>query len=188
MNGCLVIISGPSAVGKTSVATEILKRHANLFERVITCTTRAPRGTEKHGVDYIFMSEQEFLEKKSNNEFLEDSRVYSNYYGVLKKTVDDIILKNKDALLVMNWEGYLKIKNKINQKVVGIFLLPPSIKTLEERIRNRGDDSEDEIQKRLKMNEEDMIYASYFDYQIVNHQINDTVNQILQLVDNIKEK
>ena len=84
MSGFLVAISGPSAVGKTSVATEILNRRADLFERVVTCTTRTPRGTEKHGVDYYFMSEQEFLTRKSDEEFLEDSHVYHNYYGVLK--------------------------------------------------------------------------------------------------------
>ena len=99
MRSCLVVISGPSAVGKTSVATALLREWPESFGRVVTCTTRAPRGGEIHCIDYHFMSEAEFLDKKSKDHFLEDSHVYHNYYGVLRSAIEDVLNLNKNACI-----------------------------------------------------------------------------------------
>lgn len=187
MQGFLFVISGPSAVGKTSVAQEILNRR-HTVKRVVTCTTRAPRGQEKDGADYNFLLTNEFIQKVEAGEFVEFSKVYDNYYGVLFSSITSITDSGEDALLVINWEGFQKIRKKMKENVVGLFILPPSIEVLEERMRSRGHDSEETIQKRLKMNKVDMLHADDFDYQIVNHKIEDAALDILQLVDKIKEE
>ena len=173
--GKLFIISGPSAVGKTSVANELLNRNNNL-KRVLTCTTRAPRGSEKNLVDYIFMSKEDFENHIKNDDFAEYSEVYENYYGVLKSTIQDILDAGDNALLVVNWEGFLKIKSKM--PAVGFFILPPAPEVLEQRIRFRGVDSEQVIERRLKANAEDMEHASDFDFQVVNYVIEDAAAEI----------
>lgn len=183
MKGTLFVISGPSAVGKTSVAESVLSRKNGSMCRVITCTTRAPRGTEKDGIDYIFMPVDDFVAKVQSGEFIEYSKVYENYYGVLLSTINEILESERNALLIINWEGFRKIKEKISDRAVGIFLLPPSVETLEERIRYRGHDSEEIIQKRLKMNAEDMLHADDFDYQVINNQIEDAVNEVIKIID-----
>lgn len=188
MQGSLFVVSGPSAVGKTSVAESVLSRMGDTVRRVITCTTRAPRGAEKNGVDYIFMSIEDFVSKTQRGEFVEYSKVYDNYYGVLFCTINEILDSGRDALLVMNWEGFRKIKKKMPERAVGIFILPPSIETLEERIRSRGCDSEETIQKRLKMNAEDMLHADEFDHKVVNNRLEDAVSEVIRFIDKSRER
>lgn len=183
MKGILFVISGPSAVGKTSIAEAVLSKKNGSIHRIITCTTRAPRGAEKDGIDYIFMPVGDFIEKAQHGEFLEYSKVYENYYGVLFSTINEVLDSKRNALLVVNWEGFRKIKEKISDRAIGIFILPPSIDTLEKRIRYRGHDSEEVIQKRLKMNAEDMLHADDFDYQIINNRIEDAVNDVIKIID-----
>lgn len=183
MKGILFVISGPSAVGKTSIAEAVLSKKNGSIHRIITCTTRAPRGAEKDGIDYIFMPVGDFIDKAQHGEFLEYSKVYENYYGVLFSTINEVLDSKRNALLVVNWEGFRKIKEKISDRAIGIFILPPSIDTLEKRIRYRGHDSEEVIQKRLKMNAEDMLHADDFDYQIINNRIEDAVNDVIKIID-----
>lgn len=179
MKGTLFVISGPSAVGKTSVANALLAKYRSL-QRVITCTTRVPRGSEVSNIDYIFMSKNEFIRRRTD--FIEYSEVYGNYYGVLLSSITDITDTGKHALLVINWEGYLKIKEKI-QNVIGFFLLPPNADVLEQRIRGRAADSEETIQKRLRLNAEDMSHAKEFDYRVFNHTIPCTVEILSKYID-----
>lgn len=187
MKGTLFVISGPSAVGKTSVAEAVLSRKSEGIRRVITCTTRAPRGTEKNDVDYIFMTVDDFVSRVQRDEFMEHSKVYENYYGVLQSTVDEILNSGCNALLLTNWEGFRKIKGKMPDCAVGVFILPPSMDTLEERIRNRGTDSEETIRKRMKMSAEDMLHADDFDYKVVNNHLEDAVNDVIKIIDGIRD-
>ncbi|MBR1735077.1 MAG: guanylate kinase [Alphaproteobacteria bacterium] len=182
--GLLFIISGPSAVGKTTVASEFLKEENNLLSRIVTCTSRTIRNGEVNGVDYYFLTREEFIQHKKNGDFVEMSEVYGNYYGVLLSTIHENIEQGKDSLLVINWEGYLKIKKIFKSRVIGIFLTPPSIEDLETRIRNRGTDSEEIIKQRMKMIEEDMRHKHEFEFCIENAILKHTVTDIINIVRN----
>lgn len=184
----LFVLSGPSAVGKTTVAEAILRRceeeegeNACKVSKIVTCTTRARRDGETDGVDYFFLTKEEFLRHKDQGDFAEFSEVYGNYYGVLLSTIKDKIDSGENALLVINWEGYQKIKKVFGESVVGIFLIPPSLEDLEKRIRNRGKDSEEVIRNRMKMIESDMQHKDEFDYCVENAEVDDAVDEILEI-------
>ena len=183
--GFLFVISGPSAVGKTSVANELLKKKKINLQRIITCTTRTKRNGEVEGVDYFFMSKDEFLRYSENGDFAEMSEVYGNYYGILVSTIKEKIEQGINALLVINWEGFLKIKRSFKENVIGFFLLPPSLKDLETRIRSRGADSEDIIKQRLNMITEDMRHKDEFDFRVKNVKIADATSEIFEKIANI---
>ena len=183
--GFLFVISGPSAVGKTSVANELLKQKKINLQRIITCTTRTKRNGEVEGVDYFFMSKDEFLRYSENGDFAEMSEVYGNYYGILVSTIKEKIEQGINALLVINWEGFLKIKRSFKENVIGFFLLPPSLKDLETRIRSRGADSEDIIKQRLNMITEDMRHKDEFDFRVKNVKIADATSEIFEKIANI---
>ena len=183
--GFLFVISGPSAVGKTSVANELLKQKKINLQRIITCTTRAKRNGEVEGVDYFFMSKDEFLRHSENGDFAEMSEVYGNYYGILVSTIKEKIEQGINALLVINWEGFLKIKRSFKENVIGFFLLPPSLKDLETRIRSRGTDSENIIKQRMNMITEDMRHKDEFDFRVKNVEIADATSEIFEKIANI---
>ncbi|MDR1362050.1 MAG: guanylate kinase [Holosporaceae bacterium] len=181
MRGFLFVISGPSAVGKTSVAKEIFERCSSL-ERIITCTTRAPRAGESDGVDYFFMSREIFAERALNGEFVESSEVYGNSYGVLFSSVQEKINGGHNSVLVLNWEGFLKIKKVFPDAVCGFFIVPPSLEVLRERIQNRNSDSPDDVARRLKTAQDDMSHQEKFDYCCENREISSTADQILAII------
>ena len=183
--GFLFVISGPSAVGKTSVANELLKQKKINLQRIITCTTRAKRNGEVEGVDYFFMSKDEFLRHSENGDFAEMSEVYGNYYGILVSTIKEKIEQGINALLVINWEGFLKIKRSFKENVIGFFLLPPSLKDLETRIRSRGTDSENIMKQRMNMITEDMRHKYEFDFRVKNVEIADATSEIFEKIANI---
>ena len=183
--GFLFVISGPSAVGKTSVANELLKQKKINLQRIITCTTRAKRNGEVEGVDYFFMSKDEFLRHSENGDFAEMSEVYGNYYGILVSTIKEKIEQGINALLVINWEGFLKIKRSFKENVIGFFLLPPSLKDLETRIRSRGTDSENIMTQRMNMITEDMRHKYEFDFRVKNVKIADAASEIFEKIVNI---
>ena len=180
-SGFLFIISGPSAVGKTSVVGELLKIEPSL-SRIITCTTRKIRNGERDGVDYFFFKKDEFLKKKDIGGFVEFSEVYGNYYGVLFETIKNALEVGKNSVLIINWEGFLKIKKIFPDDVCGIFLLPPTFDHLERRIRIRSTDSEEIIQRRLLASREDLSHAHEFDHQVVNDNFDEAVRRVLSII------
>jgi guanylate kinase len=184
---CLFVISGPSAVGKNSIVNEILKIDKSI-DRIVTCTTREIRKSEKHGVDYFFMKKDDFLSEIDKGNLIEFSEVYGNYYGVTFSTVKEKIDGGKDAVLVINWEGFLKIKSAIKENVYGIFILPPSIKDLEFRIGARGEDSPEVISKRLSLAKEDMDKAKLYDFCFENSDIITAAGSILEAINSIRQK
>ena len=185
--GFLFVISGPSAVGKTSVANELLKQESTL-QRIITCTTRPKRKGEVNEVDYLFMSKEDFLHHAEHGDFAEMSEVYGNYYGILLSTIKENLEKKINSLLLLNWEGFLKIKKTFKENVVGFFLLPPSLIELEARIRMRGTDSEDVIKHRMNMIAKDMQHKDEFDFCVKNIKISDAVSEILSKIREIYYK
>lgn len=183
--GFIFIISGPSAVGKSSIAEEILRIKNIPLQKIVTCTTRSIRHNEIDGIDYNFMNMDAFLFYKNRGDFVESSEVYGNYYGIMLSTITEKIDKGNNVLIVLNWEGYLKIKKAFNENVFGFFITPPSFQDLENRIRTRSTDSEDIIKHRLEIAHEDMRHQHEFDFCFENIKISETANDILKKISEI---
>ncbi|MDR1333793.1 MAG: guanylate kinase [Holosporaceae bacterium] len=183
----LFVVSGPSAVGKSSVVERLLKMDPSI-ERIVTCTTRNPRRSEQPNVDYFFIPKNEFLAAIDAGDFVEFSEVYGNYYGVKFSTIQEKIAAHKDVILTINWEGFLKIKDVIKQDVYGIFILPPSIADLEIRIKLRGEDSPEVIAGRINAAKEDIAKANLYDFCFENFDIGITAENILSKFNEIRNK
>ncbi len=182
--GHLFVISGPSAVGKTSVVRYLLDKNPQL-SRVITCTTRSIRENEQDGVDYIFLSKEDFRKRIENNEFAEFSEVYENYYGVLLASIQESMSKNKISVLVINWEGFQKVKRVIAENITGIFINPPSIEELEKRLRSRNTENEGDIQKRLLTARLDIAHSNEYDFSVENREIPQAANDIFDIISKV---
>jgi len=182
--GHLFVISGPSAVGKTSIVRYLLDKKPQL-SRVVTCTTRSIRENERDGVDYIFLSKEDFKEKIERNEFAEFSEVYDNYYGVLLKSIQESMDKHEVSVLVINWEGFQKVKRFVTENITGIFINPPSIDELEKRIRSRNTEDEGDIQKRLLTARLDIAHANEYDFSVENKEIPLAAKDIFDIIDEV---
>ena len=185
--GWLFVISGPSAAGKTVVANKIFEADPTI-SKVVTCTTRSPRNNEKNGVDYYFLSKEEFVSLEKKGEFAESSEVYGNYYGVRVSLLKEKTRQGIDQILLINWEGFQKIKRKLSENVFGFFLTVPSLEELERRIRFRGTDSDEVIKNRLRMAEIDMQHKDEFDLCVENADIQNTVDIILRKINELRKK
>jgi guanylate kinase len=183
---CLFVISGPSAVGKSSIVNEILKRD-NTLDRIITCTTREKRKSEKHGVDYLFFQKDDFLSEIDKGNLIEFSEVYGNYYGVMSSTVEEKINAGRDAILIINWDGFLKIKSILKEYVCGLFILPPTIAVLEARIRRREEDSPKVMAHRIDMARKDISKSKFYDFCFKNFDIVATAEDILKKINDIRQ-
>ena len=177
----LIVITGPSGCGKTTVAERLLQD--NSLERVVTATTRAPRGSEQNGKDYHFLTDQQFREQKTNDGFLETAEIYGNFYGTPKAAVIDVISRKKDPLLVLDFEGMKQVRqNWEGDNVFGIFLLPPSKEILESRLKNRATDDEDVIKKRLSKALAEIENYKHYEYTVVNDDLGNTVTACFSLI------
>ncbi len=180
--GAMFIIEGPSGVGKGTIAKEILKRDPNI-KFSVSVTTRAPREGEKDGVDYYFISDEQYNEYVKQDAFYEfvDSQ-YGNRYGTLRSEVDSFLNVGEDVLFDMDWVGARQMRAKAPDDVVTIYLLPPSIKELRERLQNRGTDSQELIDKRMGMVLDKMSHWNEFDYVIVNVNVEETITKIQKII------
>ncbi|WP_456399891.1 guanylate kinase [Persephonella sp.] len=159
------VLSSPAGGGKTTISNLILKEIPNI-KRIVTCTTRKPREGEVNGRDYIFLSLDEFKEKIKNNEFLEYAVVHGNYYGTPKDQVLNYINEGLDVLLVIDVQGMRQIKKNMNE-IISIFLIPPSIDELINRMKKRGE-TEEEINKRINTAMKELPAWKEYDYVIIN--------------------
>ncbi|MBT9164406.1 MAG: Guanylate kinase [candidate division WS2 bacterium] len=176
----LIIISGPSGVGKGVIIKEVLQKDCKLAFSV-SITTRQRRKNEVEGKDYSFLSREDFQKKIENNDFLEWAIVHGNYYGTLKSKVQDLFNSKYDVLLDVDVQGAEKIKLLIPDSV-SIFLLPPSLAELETRLKLRGTDDEFEINKRLSRAKEELSYLRNYDYWIINTTPDETVSFICKII------
>ena len=165
IKGELFVLSAPAGGGKTTLANLLLKEVPNLV-KITTCTTREPRPGEKNGVDYFFLSKEEFERKIREGAFLEYAVVHGNYYGTPKEEVLKEINKGNDVLLVIDVQGMRQIKRNFKD-VVTIFLIPPSFDELINRMKKRGD-SEEEIKKRLETAKKELKAWKEYDYIVIN--------------------
>lgn len=169
----LVVISGPSGVGKGTVVKLLQKKYAEEGKKLylsISCTTRSPRPGEEHGVDYYFISEEEFLERINANDFLEYNKYGTGkYYGTPKSTVIEYLEKGYDVILEIDINGYKQIKENYPD-CIGIFMMAPTIEDLARRLRKRGTETEEMIKKRLETAEKEMLECDIYDLMIVNEE------------------
>lgn len=177
----LFLIAGPSGVGKTSVAAALLTRGLPL-ERVVTCTTRDPRDKEKNNVDYHFLTQDQFRKGIKRGVFLEHADVYGNLYGTREQDVKDVWRHRKNALLVVDVQGKISIEKKIEHpQLVSIFLLPPSLRALEQRLKSRGANLA-ERRKRLRIAEQEIALAPTYTYQVENDSFGPCVALLRQII------
>lgn len=184
----LVVISAPSGAGKTTLCEQTLAVRANM-ERAITCTTRDPRPGEKDGVDYYFLDAGDFLKRVQAGNFLEHATVYGNSYGTLKSEVLGKLRAGKDVLLNVDVQGAAAIRThaegdpELKRALVTVFLTPPSMGILEERLRKRGQDSPQVIAKRLSVARQEIAQCRHFDYLVVSTSIAEDVRRLLAVLD-----
>lgn len=178
--GKVIVISAPSGSGKTTICKHLLKFNPQLVFSV-SYTTRPPRQGEVNGKDYFFVSEKKFIKMIKQKKFLEWAKVYNNYYGTSKQQVLKTINSGRDILLDIDVQGGKNIK-KIFPDGIFIFVLPPSWKELKQRITLRGKDSPDEIKKRLKNVNKELKYIKYYDYVVINDDLEKTVQTINQII------
>ncbi len=180
--GAMFIIEAPSGTGKGTVAKELLKRDPNI-KFSVSVTTRAPREGEVDGVDYYFVTDEqynEFLEQDAFYEYVDSQ--YGARYGTLRSEVDSFINVGQDVLFDMDWAGARQMRQKAPEDIVTIYLLPPSIKELRSRLENRGTDSKEVIEKRMGIILDKMSHWDEFDYVIVNVDLEETVFKIQKII------
>lgn len=176
----LFVISGSSGVGKGTVIKEFLAKHPE-FKLSISCTTRDKREGEIHGINYFFLTKDEFKNHIDNNEFLEWAEFSGNHYGTKKSFVDECLINGENLILEIDTKGALNVK-KIMPEAVLIFIAPPSVKELEMRLRGRHTETEDAIQKRLASIKLEMENSKHFDYKIVNDTVENAVNELEKIM------
>ncbi len=180
--GAMFIIEGPSGIGKGTVVKELLKRDSNI-KFSVSVTTREKRVGEQDGVDYYFINDQQYDEFLAQDAFYEYvNSQYGPRYGTLRSEVDSFINVGQDVLFDMDWLGARQMREKAGDDVVTIYLLPPSIKVLRERLEKRGTDSKETIEKRMNVLLDKMSHWNEFDYVIVNENLEDTVFKIQKII------
>ena len=178
--GKLFVIAAPSGAGKTSLVKALLERMPELHVSV-SHTTRNKRPTEQHGREYYFVSVPEFESLVEKNEFLEHARVFDNYYGTGRKPVEAQLGEGHDVVLEIDWQGARQVRTALPECRT-IFILPPSRRALEERLRNRATDSNEVIERRLRDAVGDMTHSREFDYVVVNDDFEHAVSDLMRIV------
>ena len=180
MRGKLIIVSGPSGSGKSTV-TKIVKDKLNI-PLSISATTRNPRDGEINGKDYFFLSKEEFKNKIANDEFYEYAEVHGNYYGTLKKTVEENLDKGLNVILEIDVQGALIAKEKKKDAIL-VFFRTKDMEVLEKRLRDRKTDSEEVIQTRLKNAETELKYENKYNYTIVNENLENSIQELIDIIE-----
>lgn len=178
--GFLLVISGPAGTGKGTVCKELLKRNKDIVYSV-SATTRKPRIGEIDGVNYYFVTEEKFKSMIENDEFLEYAYVHTNYYGTPKKFVFEQIEKGEIVLLEIDVQGAMQIKKKFPEAVF-IFLLPPSMEELKNRIVKRGTETEEDIKRRYENAFKELDFVDNYDYFVINDVVEDAVSDIESII------
>jgi len=178
--GTLIVVSAPSGAGKSSLAERVLKRLSDL-RFSISYTTRAPRGTEQHGVDYYFVSEEEFHAMRERDEFLECAEVHGHFYGTHEKTIEELLSQGLDVMLDIDVQGAEQIRRRVPEAVL-IFILPPSCEVLEARLRARNLNAPDDIERRLRNAAIEVQLYERFDYAVLNDDLDRALDQLEAII------
>ena len=179
----LIVISSPSGAGKTSLANAIVEENKNIYFST-SVTTRPPRDGEENGREYIFTNKNKFDEMIINGEFIEYAEVFGNYYGTPKGKTEEFLINGKDIIFDVDWQGGTKIRNSyLAPSVVSIFILPPSIKTLQERLLNRNKDNDKTVKLRMKEARSEISHWSEYDYILVNDNFEKVKKNIIKIIE-----
>ena len=173
----MLILSSPSGAGKTTLTKKIQQKYQN-FKISVSHTTRKPRSNEVEGVDYFFINHDDFKKKVFNNEFYEHAKIFDNFYGTSKNSVNTLLKKNNNILFDIDWQGTQQLSKFKELKLIKIFLLPPNKKELENRLVQRNQDKIDIISKRLEAYDNDIHHWSDYDYVIINDNLEHCFSQI----------
>lgn len=179
--GLLIVLSGPSGVGKGTVRAAIFSKGEQKFVYSISATTRKPRTGETDGVDYFFKTREEFEQMIQNKQLLEYAEYVGNYYGTPLEYVENTLAKGKDVFLEIDVQGAIQVRELMPDGVF-IFLTPPDLNELESRIVNRGTDSDEVIAKRMKTAREELELMKYYDYSVVNDTVDNAVQKIEAII------
>ena len=179
--GLLLILSSPSGAGKTTLARRLLSSDDNISLSV-SITTRPARPGEVDGTDYTFRSENEFEEMIENGELLEWARVFGNFYGTPKATVETALGDGRDVLFDIDWQGTQQLAEKMPSDLVRVFILPPSGRALEERLMARNQDSPDVVKARMAQADSELSHWPEYDYVIVNHNIDESLMSLQSIL------
>jgi len=172
--GVLLILSSPSGAGKTTISETLLKQSTNLV-RSISITTRKPRTSEIDGKDYFFVTEEKFHELCKAGKMLEYAKVFGNFYGIPRDFIEQNLKNGVSVLLSIDWQGAFHLFKIMREKVVSIFILPPSMQELKSRLDKRNSDSTSTIEYRLTQAQEEMSKCNQYDYVIINNTIDESV-------------
>jgi guanylate kinase len=174
------VIAAPSGAGKTSLVRALMEREPGL-RFSISYTTRPKRPAEQHGRDYFFVPKDEFERMVADGEFLEHARVFDNYYGTARRQVEEALSSGQDLILEIDWQGAAQIRAALPE-CISIFILPPSRRELERRLRGRGTDAEEVIERRLRDAASDMTHWREFDHVVVNDDFATALGQLQDVV------
>lgn len=189
-NALLLVVSAPSGAGKSTLCKRLLEIFPGMIYSV-SCTTRAPRGGEKNGEHYHFLSREEFCTKVDRGEFLEHAEVHENFYGTLKSTVRETLREGHDLVMDIDVQGAAQIRtacfslpedDPIHRGFVDIFIAPPSMEELRRRLCGRGTDSGDVIEKRMRNAEQEMKECAAYQHLVINEDIDDALKKLVSMV------
>jgi guanylate kinase len=184
--GAIIAVSAPSGTGKTTIVRKVLETFPEIVFSV-SATTREKRSNEKNGVDYFFLTEDEFKEKIGKNEFVEWEQFYDYYYGTFKSYIEENISKGQPVLLEVDVKGALSLKN-IYPEAVLVYILPPGLDELVKRLRNRNTENEDDFQKRIERAKMELSLKDKFDYVVINEDLEKAIDETKSLIKKIIHK
>ncbi|WCR54369.1 MAG: Guanylate kinase [Wolbachia endosymbiont of Ctenocephalides orientis wCori] len=176
-SGILLVLSSPSGGGKNTISEKLLDQSTNLV-RSVSMTTRKPRSGEVGGKDYFFVTEEEFHQLCGNGRMLEYAKVFENFYGIPKDFIEENLNHGISVVLTIDWQGAFRLFDIMREKVVSVFILPPSMEELRLRLQKRNSDSADEIEHRLAEAEKEISKCDKYDYTIINDDIDKSVEEV----------
>ena len=184
--GLMFVLSSPSGAGKTTLTKKIAENNKNL-KISISHTTRTPRPNEVNGKDYYFVNKDKFNGLIKEKKFYEYAKIFDNYYGTMKETVVELLKQGKDVLFDIDWQGTQQLKQKNRSSLVTIFILPPDVKTLKERLLNRHKGKIELIQERLNKFKEELSHWNEYSYVVINDDLNKCYEKILNIISDEKK-
>ncbi len=178
----LIVISAPSGAGKTTITKRILDSHPNDLTFSISATTRPMRQGERDGIDYYFLTKDEFLQKIKDNELIEYEEIFGNYYGTPVSEIERAQSQNKRLLFDIDVKGGISIRSRFPDDSLLIFIAPPSLEVLRERLNKRGTETEEVIERRLARAKMEMEMAKIYDFQVVNEDLEKAISDVRQII------